>query len=114
MDGFEAKALQYRCDDKDDSAFALYLLRILKQLQPVLFADIHLDDLDWSTRTIRPPDYLVRIAQTKSPARDWFFLQDNYPWVIPYLIRGIGIPMDIIYEEGYLYRFESTLRLCCL
>jgi hypothetical protein len=43
---------------------------------------------------IVPPDYLRRIAQTQSPAREWFFLKQNYEDLIPYLLKGEHIPMS--------------------
>lgn len=43
---------------------------------------------------IVPPDYLRRIAQTKSPAREWFMLMENYEDLIPYLLKGEHIPVS--------------------
>jgi hypothetical protein len=43
---------------------------------------------------IVPPDYLRRIAQTKSPAREWYMLQENYADLIPYLLKGEHIPIS--------------------
>jgi hypothetical protein len=43
---------------------------------------------------IVPPDYLRRIAQTKSPAREWYMLQENYGDLIPYLLKGEHIPIS--------------------
>jgi hypothetical protein len=43
---------------------------------------------------IVPPDYLRRIAQTKSPAREWYMLQENYEELIPYLLKGEHIPIS--------------------
>jgi intein/homing endonuclease len=43
---------------------------------------------------IVPPDYLRRIAQTKSPAREWFLLQEQYADLIPYLLKGEHIPIS--------------------
>jgi hypothetical protein len=41
-----------------------------------------------------PPDYLRRIAQTKSPAREWYMLQANFEELIPYLLKGQHIPIS--------------------
>lgn len=43
---------------------------------------------------IVPPDYLRRIAQTKSPAREWYMLQEQYADLIPYLLKGEHIPIS--------------------
>jgi len=43
---------------------------------------------------IVPPDYLRRIAQTRSPAREWYMLQQNYTDLIPYLLKGEHIPIS--------------------
>ena len=43
---------------------------------------------------IVPPDYLRRIAQTKSPAREWYLLQEQYADLIPYLLKGEHIPIS--------------------
>lgn len=43
---------------------------------------------------IVPPDYLRRIAQTKSPAREWYMLKENYEDLIPYLLKGEHIPIS--------------------
>ncbi len=43
---------------------------------------------------IVPPDYLRRIAQTKSPAREWYLLQEQYTDLIPYLLKGEHIPIS--------------------
>lgn len=43
---------------------------------------------------IVPPDYLRRIAQTKSPAREWYMLQEQYEDIIPYLLKGEHIPIS--------------------
>jgi hypothetical protein len=43
---------------------------------------------------IVPPDYLRRIAQTKSPAREWYMLQEHYADLIPYLLKGEHIPIS--------------------
>lgn len=31
---------------------------------------------------------LRKVAQTRSPARWWLVMQENYPELIPYLLRG--------------------------
>lgn len=43
---------------------------------------------------IVPPDYLRRIAQTKSPAREWYMLKEHYAELIPYLLKGEHIPIS--------------------
>lgn len=43
---------------------------------------------------IVPPDYLRRIAQTQSPAREWYMLQEQYEDLIPYLLKGEHIPIS--------------------
>ncbi len=43
---------------------------------------------------IVPPDYLRRIAQTKSPAREWYLLQQQFEDLIPYLLKGEHIPIS--------------------
>src|SRR5271166_1178932 len=43
---------------------------------------------------IVPPDYLRRIAQTKSPAREWYQLQEHFADLIPYLLKGEHIPIS--------------------
>lgn len=43
---------------------------------------------------IVPPDYLRRIAQTKSPAREWYMLQEQFADLIPYLLKGEHIPIS--------------------
>lgn len=43
---------------------------------------------------IVPPDYLRRIAQTKSPAREWYQLQEQFADLIPYLLKGEHIPIS--------------------
>jgi hypothetical protein len=50
--------------------------------------------LDSKQLKIVPPDYLRRIAQTKSPAREWYMLQQNYSDLIPYLLKGEHIPIS--------------------
>ena len=54
--------------------------------------DVVIDNLQ--QLKIVPPDYLRRIAQTQSPAREWFFLKQNYEDLIPYLLKGEHIPMS--------------------
>lgn len=50
--------------------------------------------LDSQQLKIVPPDYLRRIAQTRSPAREWYMLQQNYEDLIPYLLKGEHIPIS--------------------
>lgn len=50
--------------------------------------------LDSRQLKIVPPDYLRRIAQTRSPAREWYMLQQNYEDLIPYLLKGEHIPIS--------------------
>lgn len=50
--------------------------------------------LDTQQLKIVPPDYLRRIAQTQSPAREWYMLQERYEDLVPYLLKGEHIPMS--------------------
>jgi hypothetical protein len=50
--------------------------------------------LDSQQLKIVPPDYLRRIAQTKQPAREYYLLQQQYPELMPYLLKGEHIPMS--------------------
>jgi hypothetical protein len=50
--------------------------------------------LDTQQLKIVPPDYLRRIAQTQSPPREWFMLQQQYEDLIPYLLKGEHIPIS--------------------
>lgn len=50
--------------------------------------------LDSQQLKIVPPDYLRRIAQTKTPPREWYQLQQNYGDLVPYLLKGEHIPMS--------------------
>lgn len=50
--------------------------------------------LDTQQLKIVPPDYLRRIAQTQSPAREWYMLQEQYGDLIPYLLKGEHIPIS--------------------
>lgn len=50
--------------------------------------------LDSQQLKIVPPDYLRRIAQTKSPAREWYMLKENYEDLIPFLLKGEHIPIS--------------------
>lgn len=43
---------------------------------------------------IKPPDYLRKIVQTKTPAREWRLLQTHYPELIPYLAKNEHIPIS--------------------
>jgi hypothetical protein len=43
---------------------------------------------------IRPPDYLKRLAQTKTPPKEWRLLDANFPELIPYLLKGENIPVS--------------------
>ena len=43
-----------------------------------------------------PPDYLCRIAQTKTPAKEWYVLQKDYADLIPYLLKGDNIPIEMV------------------
>lgn len=45
---------------------------------------------------IVPPDYLKKIAQTKSPAREYKQLEMNFPELIPYLRKGEHIPISSV------------------
>jgi hypothetical protein len=59
--------------------------------------DIVIDNfplLDTQQLKIVPPDYLRRIVQTKSPAREWYMLNENYSELIPYLQKGEHIPIS--------------------
>src|ERR1039458_3837886 len=50
--------------------------------------------LDSQQLKIVPPDYLRRIVQTQTPAREWYQIQQNYEDLIPYLLKGEHIPMS--------------------
>lgn len=50
--------------------------------------------LDSQQLKIVPPDYLKRIAQNQSPAREWMQLQENFTDLIPYLLKGEHIPIS--------------------
>lgn len=50
--------------------------------------------LDSQQLKIVPPDYLRRIAQTKTPPREWMMLQQQYGDLVPYLLKGEHIPMS--------------------
>lgn len=43
---------------------------------------------------IVPPDYLKKLAQNKSPAKEWKQLQINFPELIPYLQKNERIPIS--------------------
>jgi len=57
--------------------------------------DLVEDDAGHITGVI-PPDYLRRIAQTKSPAKEWSVLERDYADLIPYLIKGDNIPIEMV------------------
>lgn len=49
---------------------------------------------------IVPPDYLKRLAQTKSPAKEYAQLEMNYPEIIPFLRRNEHIPIsDVLLRQ---------------
>ena len=49
---------------------------------------------------IVPPDYLKKLAQTKSPAKEFAQLEMNYPELIPYLRRNEHIPIsDVLLRQ---------------
>lgn len=49
---------------------------------------------------IVPPDYLKKLAQTKSPAKEFAQLEMNYPELIPYLRRNEHIPIsDVLLKQ---------------
>jgi len=49
---------------------------------------------------IVPPDYLKKLAQTKSPAKEFAQLEMNYPEIIPYLRRNEHIPIsDVLLKQ---------------
>jgi intein/homing endonuclease len=50
--------------------------------------------LDAQQIKIVPPDYLRRIVQTKSPAREWYQIQEQMEDLIPYLLKGEHIPIS--------------------
>lgn len=43
---------------------------------------------------IVPPDDLKRLAQLKQPAKEYRLLQENFPDLMPYLLRGEHIPIS--------------------
>jgi len=48
------------------------------------------------TMKIVPPDYLKKLAQTKSPAKEFKQLEMNFPELIPYLRKGEHIPISSV------------------
>jgi len=73
---------------------------------------IHPDDVIVSnigTVFIRPPRYLVRIAQTKSPAHLYWYLKETYPSIMAYLTNGFDIPLSCI-EHDQPWTFENELE----
>jgi len=49
---------------------------------------------------IVPPNYLKKLAQTKSPAKEYRQLELNFPELIPYLLRGDHIPIsDVLLKQ---------------
>jgi hypothetical protein len=49
---------------------------------------------------IVPPDYLKKLAQTKSPAKEFAQLEMNYPELIPYLKKNEHIPIsDVLLKQ---------------
>ena len=43
---------------------------------------------------IVPPDYLKKLAQTKSPAKEYRLLEMQFPDLMPYLLKGEHIPIS--------------------
>jgi hypothetical protein len=43
---------------------------------------------------IVPPEYLKKLAQTQSPAKEWRQLEINFPELIPYLRKNEHIPIS--------------------
>lgn len=41
-----------------------------------------------------PPDYLTKLAQNRDPAREYKMLKENYPELIPYLLKNEHIPIS--------------------
>ena len=83
----------------------------------VTLADIHPDDIVTATVSstgeehtfIKPPNYLVRLAQTKSPGRLYrMLIAATPPRVIRCLEMNIMIPWKFIAEE---YKMPVGLRL---
>jgi len=72
---------------------------------------IHPDDMFMYDGTvfIRPPYYLVCIAQTKSPAHLYWYLKDTYPSIMTYLTHGFDIPLSCI-EHDQPWTFENELE----
>jgi hypothetical protein len=49
---------------------------------------------------IVPPEYLKRIAQTRSPAKEWKLLEMNFPELIPYLLKNEHMPIsDVLFKQ---------------
>ena len=49
---------------------------------------------------IVPPEYLKKLAQNKSPAKEWKQLQINFPELIPYLQKNERIPIsDVLLKQ---------------
>jgi hypothetical protein len=55
---------------------------------------IHPDDV--TPDGVRLPRFVVRIAQTRSPAREYYRLQTNFAELMPYAVRDEPIPLSVI------------------
>ena len=59
---------------------------------------------------LRFPQFAIRIAQTKSPAREWYQLKDQFPWLVPYLVKAQDVPLCVIEENMPPWTFEDELH----
>lgn len=72
-------------------------LRIWEREELINPEDVTIDNfpmLGSQQLKIVPPDYLKRLAQLKSPAKEYRLLELNFPELIPYLLRGDHIPIS--------------------
>jgi len=63
--------------------------------------------LDTTQLKIVPPDYLKRIAQNKTPVREWVMLRENYSDLIPYLLKGEHIPVSSVMMRQIANKLNS-------
>lgn len=45
---------------------------------------------------IHPPEYLRKLAQTKSPPKEYKMLEINFPEIIPYLLKNEDLPVSSV------------------
>lgn len=54
-----------------------------------------------------PPEYLKRLATTKSPAKEYKQLQINFPELIPYLLRGEPFPISEVLLKQVAFKLTD-------